>query len=140
SRADQCRLVSLRPLACAIQMSIVTVTLDRLAACFPNSMFESSHGLLLRSSCACHMEDFFFQNCAMQIVDAIAERYLRERQPKAHPISGQMIDIIQVNTAHRQIAQLLKRGDAFDLGEDSMGLSRFESKRNEAGESTGLIL
>src|SRR3982750_2233520 len=108
-----------------VQMTIITVTLDRFAARFPNGMFESRYGLLLRSSCAGHVEDFFFQNCAVQIVHTIAERYLGERQPKADPISGQMIDIVQVNTAHREIAQLLKRRGAFHLGEDPMGLRRF---------------
>src|SRR4029450_6492175 len=121
-------------------MPIMTVTLHRLAACFPNGMFRSGYGLLLRSRCDGHVEDFLFQNCAMQIVHAVAERHLRERQSKADPISGQMIDIIQINAAHREIAKLLKRGGALDLGEDPMGLRRFESEGNQASESAGLIL
>src|SRR5204862_5648798 len=111
-----------------------------LAARFPNGIFESSYGLLLRSSCAGHVEDSLFQNCAMQIVHAVAERHLRERQPKADPISSQMIDIIQINAAYREIAKLLKRGGALDLGEDSMGLGWLESEGDNAGESAGLIL
>src|SRR5438128_5147837 len=103
-------------------------------------MFERSYGLMLRSSCAGHLEDFLFQNCAMQIVHAVAERHLRERQPEADPISGQMIDVIQINAAHREIAKLLKRGGALDLGKNPMGLRRFESKGNEASESASLIL
>src|SRR5207237_10616336 len=130
-------LVRLSRPAGAIQTSIVAVTLHGLAAGFPNGMFERSYGLLLRSSCAGHVEDFLFQNCAMQIVHAVAERHLRERQPEADPISGQMIDVIQLHEAHRQIAKLLKPGGALDLGEDPMGLRRFESKRNEASESAG---
>ena len=76
----------------------------------------------------------------MQIVHAVAERHLRERQPKADPISSQMIDIIQINAAYREIAKLLKRGGALDLGKDSMGLGWLESKGNEASESAGRIL
>src|SRR4029077_10639149 len=113
----------------------MTVTLHRIAARFPNGMFESSYSLLLRSRSPGHVEDFLFQNSAMHIVHAVAERHLRERQPEAHPISGQMINVIQINAAHRKIAKLLKPGGALDLGEDPMGLRRFESKGNEASES-----
>ena len=57
----------------------------------------------------------------MQIVHAIAERHLRERQSKANPIGSEVIDIIQVNAAHCEIAKLFKCGGALDLGEDPMG-------------------
>jgi hypothetical protein len=76
----------------------------------------------------------------VQIVHAIAERHLRERQSETDPIRSQMIDVIQINTAHCEIAKLLKCRGALDLGEDPMGLGRFESKRNETGESACLIL
>src|ERR687891_2584339 len=49
-----------------------------------------------------------------------------------------MVDVIQINAAHGEIAKLLKRGDAFYVRE-YCGL-RFEGKRNEAGKSAGLIL
>ena len=54
-------------------MAIMAVPLDGLAAGFPNSMLKRGHGLLLRRRCARHVENFFFQNCAVQIVHAIAE-------------------------------------------------------------------
>ena len=61
---------------------------------------------------------FFLQNCAVQIVHAVAERDLRERQSQADPVSGQMVDVVEVNAADREIAKLLKRRGAFYVGED----------------------
>src|SRR6188472_3620972 len=51
-----------------------------------------------------------------------------------------MIDVVEVNTAHREIAQLLKCGSALDVGKDVVGLRRLEGKRNKPGEPAGLIL
>ena len=58
-------------------MLIMTVALDRLAARLADGMFESSHSLLLWSGRARHMENFFFDDGAVQIVHAVAERDLR---------------------------------------------------------------
>src|SRR4029450_10134754 len=118
----------------------MTVTLHRIAAGFANSMFESSDSLLLGSGCSGHMEDFFFQNRAVQIVHPVAERHLCERQSEADPIGSQVIDVIQIHAAHREIAKLLKRRSTFDVRKDSEGLGRFECERNETGESARLIL
>src|SRR5689334_22881959 len=99
-------------------MVIMTIALHRLAACFADCVFQRRDRLLLRRGGSGHVEYFFFQNCAMQIVHTIAERHLCERQSKAHPVSSEMIDIIEINTAHSQIAKLLESGRALDLGED----------------------
>ena len=60
-------------------MPIITVALHGHAAGLPDGVFERSHGLLLRCRRARHVENFLLQNCAMQIVHAIAQRDLRER-------------------------------------------------------------
>src|SRR6266511_2247396 len=119
-------------------MTVKAVALDRLAASFPNGMFERGHALLLGSCCPCHMENFFFQNCAVQIIDAVAEGDLCQRQAKTDPVSRQMVDIIQVNAANGEVAKLLKRGDAFDVGENRS--LRLEGKRHKAGKATCLVL
>jgi hypothetical protein len=62
-------------------MVIVTVALDRLTPRFANYMLESCHRLLLRRLRAGHVEDFFFHDRAVQIVHAIIERNLGQRQP-----------------------------------------------------------
>jgi len=119
-------------------MAIVTVALDRLAISLADGVFECRHTLLLRSSRPGHVKDLFLQNCAVQIIHAIAERYLRQGQTKADPVSGEMVDVIEINAAHCEIAELFKCRSTFYVGKDS-GL-RLEGKRNKPGKSAGLIL
>src|SRR4030095_1673951 len=99
-------------------MTVKAVALDRLAASFPDGVLERRYALLLGSCCPCHMENFFFQNCAVQIIHAVAERDLCQWQTKADPVSRKMVDVIQVNAANGEIAKLLKRGNAFYVRED----------------------
>ena len=82
-------------------MPVMTVALDRFTPSFANSVFKRGDSLLLRSGSAGHVENFFLQDCSMKIVHAITQRDLRERQSEADPIRRQMVDIVQVNTAHR---------------------------------------
>ena len=89
-------------------MPVMTISLHWLPASFANSVLERSHALLLRGSCAGHVKNFLLQNCSVQVVHAVVERDLRKWQPKADPISGQMIDVIEVYSAYRKIAQLFK--------------------------------
>src|SRR5215471_8918350 len=121
-------------------MPVITVSLYWLPAGLTNGVLERSHALLLRGGCASHVENFFLQNCSVQIIHTVAERDLRKRQSKADPVSSQMIDVIEVNSAHRKIAQLFKRRGTLHIGQRAVGLVRFESKRNKTGESAGLIL
>ena len=121
-------------------MAIVTVALDRLAASFSDGVLECRHTLLLRSSRPGHVKDLFLQNCAVQIIHAIAERYLRQRQTKADPVSGEMVDVIEINAAHCEIAELFKCGSTFYVGKDPEGSGRLEGKRNKPGKSACLIL
>src|SRR5215469_14092227 len=121
-------------------MPVMTVALDRLAASFANGVFQCSYALLLRGRCAGHVENLFLQDCSVQVVDTVTQRDLRKWQSKADPVSGQMVDIIEVDSAHRKIAQLLKGRGALQMGQKAVGLIRFESKRNKAGEPTSLIL
>src|SRR5947207_155103 len=119
-------------------IAIMTVALDRLATGLPDGVLKCRNSLLLRSGCARHVEDFFLQNRAVQIVHTVAERDLRERQSQADPVSGKVIDIIQINAAHRQIAKLFKCRHAFYVSKNCR--LRLESERNEACKSAGLIL
>jgi len=119
-------------------MPVKTVTLNRFTACFPDRMFEGRHGLLLRGRRTRHVKNLFLDNGAVQIVHPVTERDLSQRQSHAHPISGKMFDVVQINAANRQIAKLLKRGGRFYVRED--GCLRFESKGNEPGKTAGFIL
>src|SRR5581483_3044694 len=49
-----------------------------------------------------------------------------------------MVDVVQINAADGEIAELFDRGCAFDVGQD--GSLRFESEWNKPTETTGLVL
>jgi len=82
-------------------MPIKTVPLDRFTASSPDCMFKGGDGLLLRGRRTRHVENFFLDNGTVQIVHPVTELDLSERQSHAHPISGKMLDVVQVNAANR---------------------------------------
>ena len=102
-------------------MPVITVALDRLAASFADGVFKRGDSLLLRSGGAGHVENFFLQDCSVEIVYTVTQRDLRERQSEADPVRRHVVDVVEVNTAHREVAQLLKCGGAFDVGKSSVG-------------------
>src|SRR6266581_3154764 len=120
------------------QMPVKAVALDWLATGLTDRMLECSHRLLLGSSGARHVKDFFLQDRAVQIIHAVAERDLRQRQTNADPIRGEMVDAIEIDAAHGEIAQLFECGSTSYVREHC-GL-RFEGKRNKPGKAAGLIL
>ena len=119
-------------------MLVKAVALDRFAPSFADYMFKGRDGLLLRSGRTRHVENFFLDDGTVQIVHAVTERDLSKRQPHAHPVSGQMVDVIQVNAADGKIAKLLKRGSWFYVCEYRR--LRLESKGNKPGKPAGFIL
>src|SRR4051812_30248402 len=74
----------------------------------------------------------------MQIVNTVAQRNLGERQTHTDPIGGQMVDVIQINPAYREVTQLFNGRRGLDVRKD--GRLWFESEWNEAGEAAGLVL
>jgi hypothetical protein len=89
-------------------MPVMTVALDRLAASFANCVFKRGDSLLLRRGGASHVENFFLQDCSVEIVHTVAQGDLCERQSEADPIRRQMVYVVEVNAAHREVAQLVK--------------------------------
>src|SRR5882757_440565 len=128
------------PIRLVRNMPVKTVALDRLTASFANGVFKRGDSLLLRRGGTSHVEDFFLQDCSMEIVHTVAQRNLRERQSEADPIRRQVVDVVEVNTAHREIAQLLKCGSALDVAKYSVGLCWLECKRNKSSKPAGVIL
>ena len=121
-------------------MPVVTIALDRLAASFANGVFKRGDSLLLRRGGAGHVENFLLEDCSVEIVHAVAQGDLRERQSEADPIRRQVVNVVEIDTAHREIAQLLECGGALDVGKDSVGLGWLECKRNKPSEPAGLVL
>ena len=122
----------------AVEMPVITVALSWNSAGFANGVLERSDRLLLRRGRARHVENFFLHDRAVKIVDAVTERDLRKRQSEADPIRSQMIDVVQINAAHGEIAKLLNGGSAFDVREH--GRLRFKSEWNETAEAASFIL
>ena len=117
---------------------IMAVTLSWFAAGLTDRVFECGGGLLLWGRGASHVEDFLLDDGAVKVVHAVTQRYLREREPHAHPVRGEMVDVVQIDAADSKIAQLLERRRGFDVGENR-GLW-FESEWHKAGEAAGFIL
>ena len=109
-------------------MPVMTVALDRLAISFANGVFERGDCLLLRRGGAGHVENFFLQGLFRGDRRHRSSTRSAQRQSEADPIRLQVVDLVEVNTAHRKIAQLLKCGGALDIGKDAVGLRRLEPK------------
>ena len=82
-------------------MPVMTIALHRHAASFADGVFKRSDSLLLRRSGAGHVENFLLKDCSMEIVHTITQRDLRQRQSETDPIRRQVVDVVEVNTAHR---------------------------------------
>src|SRR2546427_6278075 len=89
--------------------AIMTIPLRGFTPSFADRMFERRCSLLLRSGSAGHVENFFLQDGAMQVIYTITKGNLRKRQTHADPIGSEMIDVVQVNTANGEVAKLLNR-------------------------------
>src|SRR5437762_3494948 len=59
--------------------AIMTIPLRGFTPSFADRMFQRRRSLLLRSGGASHVENFFLQDGAVQIIHAIAERDLCKR-------------------------------------------------------------
>src|SRR5260370_12032606 len=121
-----------RSLLRAVEMLVITVALDRNSLSLANGMFERSDALLLRRSCSGHVENFLFHDCAVQIVHAVTKRHLCQGQTQADPISGQMIDVIELNSADIEDAQLLDGRSAPDVSKHRR--LRLEGKWNKTAQ------
>src|SRR5271165_1490433 len=73
---------------------VITVALDRIASCLADAPLEGRLGLLLRCFGTGHMEDLFFHERAVQVVNTVIQRNLSKRQGHRNPITGDMIEVI----------------------------------------------
>src|ERR1700730_1450952 len=119
-------------------MTVITVALDRNSSGLADGVLQCSDALLLWRGRAGHVENLLFHDCPVQIVHPVTEGDLGQRQTQADPISSQMVDVIEINSADCEIAKLLNRGRAFDVSKHCcLGL---ESERDKATESGGFVL
>ena len=89
-------------------MIVVAVALHWLAAGFADGVSQCFGGLFFRRCHSCHMKNLFPHDRAVQIIHSIAQRHLSKRKSSAHPIGREMIEVIEIDPADREIAQLIK--------------------------------
>ncbi len=51
------------------------------------------------------MEDVFLDDRPVQVVRAVAQRHLRQLHAQAHPVGGDVIEVVEVDAAHGEGAQ-----------------------------------
>src|SRR2546430_1088861 len=117
-------------------MAVIAVALNWNSPGFANRVLEAGDVLLWRGGRACHVKNFLFHNGAVQIVHAITKGNLRQRQSQADPIGSEMIDVIEINSAHCEVAQLLNCGRALDMCKH--GRLRLERKWYGTAQAAGL--
>ena len=78
---------------------IKRVALHRRSSGFANGFDHVRFGLQLRRGRSGHVKDVFLDDCAVQIVRAVAQRHLREFQSEADPIRRDVIKVVEVNAA-----------------------------------------
>jgi len=120
------------------QMPVIAVALDRIATGFRESRVRVSRPFAPAAFSRRPCERSFFHDGAVQIVHAVAQRNLRKRQPHRNPVGREMIEVIEINAADRQVAKLLDGRGGFIVGED--GGLRFKGEWDEPGESMRLVL
>src|SRR3954447_12378575 len=119
-------------------MPIMAISLHRFPTGFSNSMLESRDRLLLWRSGSSHVENLLLQNRAVKVVDTVAQRKLRKRKPHAHPVGGEVIDVIQIDAANREVLQLFDRGCLFDVSQHRC--LRLKREGHEPSEPAGFVL
>ena len=90
-------------------MPILAVPLDRDAPSFANCVLERGNGLLLWRRRTGHVKNLFLHNGTVQIIGAVAQRNLCQRQSGADPVGGQMVDVIKIDPADSEVPELLNR-------------------------------
>ena len=71
---------------------------------------------------------------AVQIIHPVGKGDLGKRQSHAHPIGGEMLNVIEIDAADREIAELFESGRPWDVGERRA--LWLEGKRNKTGETS----
>src|SRR5689334_22671755 len=84
------------------------------------------------------MEDVFFDDGAVQIIRAIAEGDLGKLEAEADPVGRDVIEVIEVDSAHSNGAQRIKAGGRM-LNLDPV-VVRLIGQGNESGEAVSLVL
>src|SRR5215212_3857619 len=98
-------------------MAIETVSLDRHPPGLTNHVLERRHRLFLWRGRPGHVENFLFDDRAVQVINAVAEGDLGQRKPDRNPVSRDVIEVVEVDPADGQVAEFLDGRNALDVRE-----------------------
>src|SRR5262249_4571344 len=119
-------------------MPVITIALCRNPAGFTNRVLECGDALLLRRGRTGHVRDLLFHDGAVQVINAVTERDLREWQTQTDPVRRDVPDIVEIDPTYRKIAKLLDGRSTFEMSEHRR--LRFEGKRDKTTESASFVL
>ena len=86
------------------------------------------------------MEDFFFDDGAVEVIHAVGEGDLGEGESHADPVGGDVGNVVQVDASDGEVADFLEGGGAGDALEAGASAVGFEGEGDESGEAVGFIL
>ena len=114
------------------------ISLDGRQAGFTNGLDHVRLGLQLRRGGAGHVEDVLLDDRAVDVVRAVTQRHLSQLQAEAHPIGGDVGEIVEVDAADGDGAQRIITGRRMFDG--NVVVLRLIGERNERGEAVRLVL
>lgn len=114
------------------------VPLDGVATGFPDGFDEVGAGQGRRGLSPGHVEDFFFDDGAVEVVDAVAEGDLGEGKSGADPVGGEVVEVVEEDASDGKHAKFFEGPDAADVGK--LVVLGFEGVGDKAGEASGFIL
>src|SRR5579859_7437814 len=122
----------------AVNGTIERVALDGHAACGADETLEFRARRELRSPCASVVVNFFFHHRAVQVVGAEAQSDLRDARRKHDPIRLDVVEIIEQQARHRNVAQVGVAAGLRNVRERRV--FRVKRQWNEGHESVRFIL
>ena len=112
--------------------------MNRHAAGFADGFYHLGFRLELGNLRSSHAEDVFFDDRAVEVIRAVAQRDLRQLHAETDPVRGDVIEVIEVDAADGDCAQGIKSGwRRLHRHPVVLGLIR---ERNESGEAAGFVL
>ena len=111
---------------------VKSVSLNGFSSGFEDGFAHGVFGLTLGGACSSHVENVFLDDGSMQIVRTVAQCHLCHLESHAHPVSGDMIEIVQKQPGYGNRSQhVVAGGRSIDRDFIVLGLIRQRDKTTE---------
>jgi hypothetical protein len=117
---------------------IKRIPLHRFAAGFADGFDHFGAGLGLGGSGAGHVKNVFFEDGAVEVVGAVAQRDLREFGAEADPVSGDVVEVVEVKAADGDRAEGIEAGGRIFYRD--FVVAGLVCEGDEAAEAVGFVL